>query len=148
MSFSPSASLTRPVSRLQEDSSRLARFAPRFNCPNWSRVFSYLFLSIYMIIIGTVSCYDMLLTIRYAESLRQLELNPIGRWLMRLDHIPNNSIPDVTNFLIAKGLGTVFVLWVIWIITRRRARIGHPVGFGVSLCQLALVLYLCYGTTE
>lgn len=101
-----------------------------------------------MIIIGAVSCYDMLLTIRYAESLRQLELNPIGRWLMRLDHIPNNSIPDVTNFLIAKGLGTVFVLFVIFTIIRRRARIGHPVGFGVSLCQLALVLYLCYGTTE
>ena len=148
MSFSPSASLTRPVSCLQECLSHLARFALKFDCPNWNRVFSYLFLFIYMIIIGAVSCYDMLMTIRYAESLRQLELNPVGRWLMRLDHIPKNSIPDVTNFLIAKGLGTVFVLLVIWIITRRRARIGHPVGFGVSLCQIVLVLYLCYGTAE
>ena len=37
---------------------------------------------------------------------------------------------------------------VIFWITRRRARLGHPIGMGVSLCQILLALYLCYGSLE
>jgi hypothetical protein len=104
-------------------------------------------LLFYLAVIGAISLYDMILTVRYAESLKQLELNPIGRWLMQLDHIPKNSIPDV-SFLLAKGFGTAIVLLVIFWITRRRARLGHPIGMGVSLCQILLAVYLCYGSLE
>jgi len=105
-------------------------------------------LLFYLAVIGAISFYDMILTVRYAESLKQLELNPVGRWLMQLDHIPKNSIPDVSLFLLAKGFGTAIVLLVIFWITRRRARLGHPIGMGVSLCQILLVVYLCYGSLE
>ena len=102
----------------------------------------------YLAVIGAISFYDMILTVRYAESLKQLELNPVGRWLMQLDHLPKNSIPDVSLFLLAKGFGTAIVLLVIFWITRRRARLGHPIGMGVSLCQILLAVYLCYGSLE
>jgi len=132
MNFSPTASVIQTNSR----------------CHETNRMFSNLLLSVYLMIIGAISCYDMLLTVRYAESLQQLELNPIGRWLMQLDQIPSNKIPDVTYFLIAKGIGTAFVLFVIFMMTQRRAKFGHPVGLGVSFCQIALAIYLCYGTAE
>lgn len=115
---------------------------------NWIRGLSNLLLSIYLTVIGAISFYDMVLTVRYAESLKQLELNPVGRWLMQLDDIPGHAEPDLTFFLIAKGLGTAIVLLVIFMMTQRRARIGHPVGLGVSLCQVMLAMYLCYGTVE
>lgn len=105
-------------------------------------------LFFYLGVIGAISFYDMVLTVRYAESLKQLEMNPVGRWLMQLDHIPKNSIPDVSLFLLAKAFGTAIVLLVIFWITRRRARLGHPIGMGVSLCQILLALYLCYGSLE
>jgi len=112
------------------------------------RAVSNFLLTIYMVTIGAISLYDMVLTVRYSETLRQLELNPIGRWLVQLDQLPKNSLPDLTWFLAAKGLGTAIVLLVIFTITRRRARLGHPVGAGVSLCQIVLAMYLCYGTVE
>lgn len=122
--------------------------SPRASSQPWVRGISNALLFLYLIVIGAISAYDMLLTIRYAESLRQLEMNPIGRWLMQLDQLPKGSIPDVTLFLIAKGLGTLIVLSVIFFMTQRRAHLGHPVGLGVSACQLMLVFYLCYGTIE
>lgn len=112
------------------------------------RSVSNFLLTVYLTVIGAISLYDMVLTVRYSETLKQLELNPIGRWLMQLDQIPKDSLPDLTFFLAAKGLGTVIVLLVIFLMTQRRARLGHPVGAGVSLCQIALAMYLCYGTVE
>jgi hypothetical protein len=112
------------------------------------RAISNFLLTIYLVTIGAISLYDMVLTVRYSQTLRQLELNPVGRWLMQLDQLPKNSLPDLTWFLAAKGLGTAIVLLVIFTITRRRARLGHPVGVGVSLCQIVLAMYLCYGTVE
>lgn len=109
---------------------------------------SNLLLTVYLAVIGAISFYDMVLTVRYAPSLKQLELNPIGRWLMQLDHISSASEPNLTTFLAAKAIGTVLVLLVIFIMTQRRARLGHPVGIGVSLCQIALAMYLFYGTVE
>jgi hypothetical protein len=114
----------------------------------WLRGLSNFLLSVYLTVIGAISFYDMVLTVRYAETLKQLELNPVGRWLMQLDQIPKNTEPDLTSFLFAKGLGTAIVLLVIFIMTQRRARLGHPIGFGVSLCQVVLAMYLCYGTVE
>jgi len=115
---------------------------------SWVGVLSNLLLSMHLVVIGAISFYDMVLTVRYAGSLKQLELNPIGRWLMQLDQIPRDASPDLTLFLLAKGLGTAIVLLAIFVMTQRRARLGHPVGLGVSLCQIMLAMYLCYGSLE
>jgi hypothetical protein len=102
----------------------------------------------YMLAIGCVSLYDMILTVRYAGSLKYLEQNPIGRWIMGLDQLQHGCHPDLTVFLMAKGIGTVLVMASLCWILRRNARIGHPIGLGVSTFQLLLAMYLSLATVS
>lgn len=104
--------------------------------------FAILSLWAYLTAIATVAVYDIQLTIRYASCLKQYEQNPIGRWLMNLDRIGNNTMPDVTLFLVLKAIGTIAVLVIVSALVRWRGRIGHPVGIGVSTFQIALAFYL------
>ena len=106
---------------------------------------SMLGLSVYLITISAVSIYDMALTIKYPFSLKELELNPVGRWMMSLDQLPCGGLPDLSYFLLAKFLGTGIVMSVLFWLVVRRARIGHLVGLGVATCQLILAFYLHYG---
>ncbi len=109
-----------------------------------SGLVTVLSLSMYLAIIAAVALYDIQLTIRYATFLKQYEQNPIGRWLMNLDRIGMNTQPDLTLFLSLKALGTITVLVVILALVRWRARVGHPVGLGVSSFQIWLACYLTY----
>ena len=104
-------------------------------------------VSVYLSTIAAVALYDIQLTIRYALFLKQHEQNPMGRWLMDLDRIGDNALPDVTLFLALKVLGTVAVLIVIAGLVRWRGRVGHPVGIGVSAFQVGLACYLTYVDT-
>jgi hypothetical protein len=97
-------------------------------------------------VIGLVSLYDMYLTVLYASSLKYMERNPLGRWLMRLDDLPSGVIPDLTLFLSAKSMGTFLVLLIVTTLYCRRRRIGQPVALGVSLFQILLAGYLTLGT--
>jgi len=108
-------------------SSRMRRVFP---------VISMLGLSVYLITISAVSIYDMALTIKYPFSLKELELNPVGRWMMSLDQIPCGGLPDLSYFLLAKFLGTWIVMSVLFWLVVRRARIGHLVGLGVAACRV------------
>ncbi|MBM3967562.1 MAG: hypothetical protein FJ308_21275 [Planctomycetes bacterium] len=106
---------------------------------------SYGLLALYWSIIASVSIYDMHLTVKYAGTLKSLEQNPVGRWLMQLDAIQHDVIPDTTLFLSFKFMGTVTVLMILAILIRQRARLGHPVAIGVTIFQLSLAWYLMYG---
>ena len=101
----------------------------------------------YTLIIATVAIYDISLTIKYAPSLAQLEVNPIGRWLMdiRPTEIHFLTAPSgMYLFLQLKGLGTVVVIAVIHGLIRWRLDMGQAVAFGVSLFQLWLAAYLTF----
>lgn len=106
---------------------------------------AYLLISTYLTIVASVAIYDICLTIQYSRSLKQMEENPIGRWLMNLDRIQENVIPDLTLFLTAKSLGTLVVLVALVTLVLRYSRIGHPVAIGVSGFQLGLAAYLTFG---
>lgn len=108
-------------------------------------VISAVGLCVYLGTIAAVSIYDMALTIKYPFSLKELELNPVGRWLMSLDRIPCGKIPDLGLFLGAKFLGTVTVMGVLCWLVGRSGRIGHSVGMGVALFQIVLAIYLHFG---
>lgn len=102
---------------------------------------------LYAIVISSVAAYDIVLTIRYASSLPQLEVNPVGRWLMNLKDAPVYCLdqpPDVLPFLILKGLGTCVVVGAIHALVRWKGDMGHAVGFGVSLFQVGLAGYLTF----
>jgi hypothetical protein len=96
----------------------------------------------YLTVVASVSIYDFVLTVQYAECLEQMEENPIGRWIMGLDHLKFGQIADPTMFLILKALGTILVLAIMYVLFTRRTRIGHPVALGVASFQIVLACYL------
>lgn len=106
---------------------------------------AYFLVSTYLTIVASVAIYDICLTIQYSRSLKQMEENPIGRWLMNLDRIQENVMPDLTLFITVKSLGTLVVLAAIVTLVLRFSRIGHPVAIGVSGFQLGLAAYLTFG---
>ena len=101
----------------------------------------------YVTVVGMVAAYDIVLTIRYANFLVQLEENPVGRWIMNLKHDTIYNIeatPNIAPFIVLKVIGTLIVLGVIIALIRWRTHVGHLVGLGVSGFQLGLAAYLTY----
>jgi hypothetical protein len=108
---------------------------------------SWIAAIVYVTVVGLVAAYDIVLTIRYANFLVQLEENPVGRWIMNLKHdtiYDVEATPDIAPFIVLKVLGTLLVLGVIIALIRWRAHMGHLVGLGVSGFQLGLAAYLTY----
>jgi len=110
-------------------------------------------IATYLLIVGSVSIYDFVLTIVYAPCLYTMEENPIGRFLMGLDRVPMHSqpidqAPDLTLFLTMKSIGTIIVLAVMLGLMVHRSRIGHPISMGVSIFQLGLGMYLAFACYE
>lgn len=100
----------------------------------------------YLFVVATVALYDMRLTIYYSPSLKQMEVNPIGRWMMNLDHVQDGVMPNLTLFLTSKLVGTLIVLATIYLLVLRSSRFGHAVGVGVTCFQLILAGYLTFVT--
>ena len=115
-------------------------FVPRL-VPRNQMIYS---VAIYLTVVAAVAIYDMILTIQYWRSLKQMEANPVGRWLMNLDHIADGTMPNLTLFITIKSIGTLFVLATILTLILRRSRIGHPVAVGVSSFQVGLAAYLTF----
>ena len=109
---------------------------------------SYLSIATYLTVVATVAIYDMILTVRYWQSLKQMEENPVGRWLMNLDQIENGAVPNLTLFISMKAIGTIIVLLTIAFLVTRKSRLGHPVATGVSSFQLGLATYLTFGVNS
>lgn len=123
---------------------RLA-YSPGILSARW--IISWFATIVYVAVVGLVAAYDIVLTIRYAKFLSQLEENPIGRWIMNLkdETICNlEDTPNVIPFIILKVIGTLVVVGVIVALIRWRSRLGHLVGLGVSGFQLGLAAYLTY----
>lgn len=109
----------------------------------------YVLLSFYLAIIATVATYDIYLTVQYQKTLYEMELNPIGRWIMGLDDLQIPGVypvkpPNVMPFVLLKSAGTMIVLGTILILVHRWSRIGHGVGVGVSTFQLGLAAFLTF----
>ena len=111
-------------------------------CQHWRK--SAISTVTYLIVIAAVAIYDILLTIQYRESLKQLEENPIGRWLMNLDHADQVAVSDLALFLVMKSIGTIVVLVTVYTLIKRRGRIGHPIAAGVTSFQLGLAAHLTF----
>lgn len=86
--------------------------------------------------IGTVSCYDAYLILKYQSSLMVMELNPIGCWLMQAD----NGEPSL--FLAAKFQGTIIVLGVLQLMHRWNAGLAHVMAGSLALFQAGLLAFL------
>lgn len=109
----------------------------------------YLCALLYLMVIASVAIYDIYLTFQYRKTLYEMELNPIGRWIMGLDNLKIPGVypvdpPNVLPFLLLKAAGTVIVLGAVSFLVARWGRIGHGVGIGVSAFQLGLAAFLTF----
>ncbi len=95
-------------------------------------------------IILTVSAVDIYLTVKYVESMPQLELNPVGRWLLGVDNGPECKLQHAAAFITAKFAGNVLVLAIIEMLAHCGfRRVGFVAG-AVALFQIMLGLFLLY----
>ena len=96
-------------------------------------------------IIGGASAFDTYLTIKYAGSLDTYEQNPLGRWLMGLDHGPVADTQQIAAFITAKFLGTICVLLAIQGVAFWRVPLAGVIAILIASFQLLLVAYLLFG---
>jgi hypothetical protein len=99
-------------------------------------VFAWLF-------VGFVSAYDAFLIVKYQHYLCELELNPMGRWLMELDdYHPMSDPTGVARFLGYKFAGTILVLGSMSLIYWRSERMGLTVVAALATFQALLAAFL------
>ena len=89
--------------------------------------------------IGMVAAYDTYLSIKFQETLRFQELNPIGRWLLEFDG------GSVAAFMGCKFLGTFIVLGVLQLLYVHWRLAGLTVASVLAGVQGVLALYLTFG---
>ncbi len=95
-------------------------------------------------IILVVSAFDIYLTVKYVEYLPELELNPVGRWLLGVDKGPRCDLQQAAAFITAKFAGNVLVLAIIETLAHCRfRRVGFVAG-AVALFQILLGVFLCF----
>lgn len=96
------------------------------------------------VIIGLVSAYDIHQTIKYVEYLPQLELNPIGRWLMSLDTGPECDLQQAALFITAKFAGNFACVVIIELLSHWRRSLASLVALSVAVLQLCLLYVLVF----
>lgn len=108
-------------------------------CNRWT-------LLVCKLLIGLVSAYDIYLTIKYVQYLGEMELNPIGRWLMNLDQGPTCELQQVAGFITAKFAGNFIAISVIELLASWKRHLATAVALPIVLFQLWLLQFLLYGT--
>jgi len=83
-----------------------------------------------------VSLYDTFLIVRYSEQIRNLEENPIGRWLIDV------AGGGVGIFVRCKLAGTTLVVVILTCLHRMRSRTALPVTSSIAAYQTGLLTYL------
>lgn len=94
------------------------------------------------LIIGFVSAYDIFLTIKYVEFLPQMELNPIGRFLMHLDAGPNCELNQIACFVAAKFAGNFLTLAILEVVRNWHRIAATSIALSVAAVQVWLFLFL------
>jgi hypothetical protein len=99
-------------------------------------------------LILAVSAYDLYLTVKYFESLPQMEQNLIGRWLLQFDNGPVSGLQQAAAFITAKFTGNVIVMVVLEALAFYRFRLVGVVAASVAFAQVILGLYLYFGVNS
>ncbi|MBW3599884.1 MAG: hypothetical protein KY475_21755 [Planctomycetes bacterium] len=89
-----------------------------------------------VLVIAAVSVHDAALVVLHYSVIRESEWNPIGRWLIDLQH------GDVWLFVQLKMCGTAVVGAVLVTMYGRRRRLAFTVAAAVACFQVGLLLFL------
>lgn len=88
--------------------------------------------------IASVSLYDTFLIVRFSDSIRSMEENPLGVILLDV------AGGEVDVFVRAKLAGTLLVVCVLVVMHRLRSRKTIPVTTSLAAYQSALLTYLTF----
>jgi hypothetical protein len=97
----------------------------------------YVFAGLWLFVIF-VSVFDGYLAVRYRHELHLTELNPVGRWLIRLNG------GQVWYLVAAKFAGTIAAATAVLLLYARWPRAGMIVVAAMAVFQLCLLLFLLF----
>lgn len=90
-------------------------------------------------VILAVSIYDTFLIVKFSETIRHMESNPIGSWLIE------SALGDVGIFVRVKLAGTLVVMASLYAIHRySREQISMSITSSVATFQTGLFAYLTF----
>lgn len=89
------------------------------------------------LIVG-ISLYDTVLIVVFKDTLRQMEQNPVGLWLINLGN------GDVEIFVRAKLAGTLIVAAFLVYLHRYRSNTSTTVTTSLAIWQTGLFAYLTF----
>ena len=90
--------------------------------------------------VGVVSAIDTYLTFRFKDLMWQLESNPLGRYLIKVND------GSVNVFIRTKVAGTIVVLSVLATLHVYRRRWSFPITASIAAFQFALIVYVGLST--
>ena len=93
---------------------------------------------IQLIFISLVASYDSYLAVKFRDGLYDLELNPLGRMLIRADG------GDVALFMGLKMLGTIAVLGILLLLYNYKRNWSMLVTASITLVQMLVLYFLCH----
>ena len=109
---------------------------PLFDKSELRRLTETLLFAAALLFVGGVSVYDGYLVLRTGNEITQFEKNPVGLYLIQIDH------GDPNLFLAAKGVGTLMVLTALTLLYRRSPRLALPVASALIVFQAGLLIFL------
>lgn len=98
-----------------------------------------MYFYILWLLIGTVSAFDVYMSVEYQNTLYEAEMNPLGRYLMDIKD------GEISLFMGCKSLGTIFTLGILCLLWENHKRIALGVITGVAVFQLLLLILLMIG---
>jgi hypothetical protein len=99
--------------------------------PVWGLLFAGL-----LCYVSAISAYDGYLIVRTGDMIGDFERNPVGLLLIKC----NGGDPAL--FLLAKTVGTIFVLYALRALNRHSQRLARPVALAVAMFQSGLLIFL------
>ena len=84
--------------------------------------------------IAIVSCIDLYWAIHIGDNLREIELNPLGVYLM--------DVGGLELFMASKMIGTILVLSALSCMYKKKPKIGWVVTTTLFILQLVLCCHL------
>jgi hypothetical protein len=87
-------------------------------------------------LIGMISSYDTYLTVLLRDSMKDVEENPMARWIMSLSNW------DVSLFIGIKMATTIMVLGILFAIFIHWRPKANYIILPITIIQLLLLLYL------
>ncbi len=96
-------------------------------------------LATLILLISFVSVYDVYWSFKTRDVLPEMELNPVGYWLIELDG------GDISLFMTCKMVGTMLVILSVPALYAYKRHWGMACATGLAVFQSMLFLYLNFG---